>query len=89
MNIFRLGLFGFSCALLIGHLTRYFPGMRQGMGIVFGLIAIAIVLGAAAGVMAIFMGKRSLSWIDIVMGALPGVLAGVAIIGIIVLGGFI
>jgi hypothetical protein len=86
---FRLVLFGLSSALMLGHLFHYFPALRQGVSLTIGILAVAVTIAAAAGVMAMFMSRRYLSRIDLIMGMLPGAIVGMAVLGVIVIGGLI
>lgn len=59
------------------------------MQLAMGIIALFILIAAVAGVVAMFLGKRWLARLDVVMGILPGILLGVVIFGLIAIGGLI
>lgn len=86
---FRLAILSFSSALFLGHLFRYFPGMRQGVLLAIAILLIAVFIAGAGGVMAMFMGRHYLTRTSVVMGVLPGLLVGLAVLGIVVVGGLI
>ncbi|MBD3882140.1 hypothetical protein IFO70_10255 [Phormidium tenue FACHB-886] len=82
----RLGLLGFSGALLAGHLIRFVPAFQHGVSISLAILLLIVVLGAAVGVATMYIKRPYMRRLDWYMGAFPAVVAGLAIVGLVVVG---